>query len=118
MFENYVGNAIRNVLNSFLQVGQRLVFREGRTKAVGNVTKVIYHSPSAGHQGQGGIRAVKMARNEQRNRGQGGGSGGGGGSASQQNAAGAAAAASAAGAAAAAAAAATKQPGTSIAAKS
>ncbi len=47
------------------------MFREGRTKAVGNVTKVIYHSPSAGgaHMGQGGSKAAKMARNEQRNRG-------------------------------------------------
>ena len=29
----------------FLKVGQKLVFREGRTKAVGNVTKIIGYTP-------------------------------------------------------------------------
>lgn len=29
----------------FLKEGQRLVFREGRTKAVGSVTKIIPHNP-------------------------------------------------------------------------
>ena len=38
-----------------LQEGQRLVFREGRTKAVGNVTLVIPHNPvGAGGGGKGG----------------------------------------------------------------
>ncbi|KAI5717011.1 hypothetical protein M8J76_016071 [Diaphorina citri] len=32
----------------YLRAGQRMVFREGRTKAVGNVTKVL---PPSGHQG-------------------------------------------------------------------
>jgi GTPase len=32
----------------YLKVGQRLVFREGRTKAVGNVTKIVPHIPLAG----------------------------------------------------------------------
>ena len=30
----------------FLKEGQRLVFREGRTKAVGNVTKIIPYVPA------------------------------------------------------------------------
>jgi len=39
----------------YLQEGQRLVFREGRTKAVGNVTLVIPHNPvGAGGGGKGG----------------------------------------------------------------
>lgn len=67
----------------YLQEGQRLVFREGRTKAVGNVTLVIPHNPvglkdkaaagSAGHQGHSGLGGdksqAKAARNEQRHRG-------------------------------------------------
>ena len=53
----------------FLKVGQRLVFREGRTKAVGNVTKIIPHAPAGtttqGHKG----KPIKLTRNEQRNKG-------------------------------------------------
>ena len=53
----------------FLKVGQRLVFREGRTKAVGNVTKIIPHAPAGsatqGHKG----KPMKLTRNEQRNKG-------------------------------------------------
>jgi len=37
----------------FLKVGQRLVFREGRTKAVGNVTKVTAHIPLSEKSGGG-----------------------------------------------------------------
>ena len=68
------------------QEGQRLVFREGRTKAVGNVTQVIPHNPvglkdQKGHGQKGSTidshaasallagdkSAAKAARNEQRN---------------------------------------------------
>ena len=68
------------------QEGQRLVFREGRTKAVGNVTQVIPHNPiglkDQKGQGQksglidshaasallaGDKSAAKAARNELRN---------------------------------------------------
>ena len=53
----------------FLKVGQRLVFREGRTKAVGNVTKIVPHAPAGtttqGHKG----KPIKLTRNEQRNKG-------------------------------------------------
>merc|ERR1711936_484064 len=57
----------------FLKVGQRLVFREGRTKAVGNVTKVTAHIPlsdkaGGGLSGQarGGHKPQKMvARNRE-----------------------------------------------------
>ena len=58
------------------QEGQRLVFREGRTKAVGNVTLVIPHNPVGAAKGgqvgtsaadRGGDKAIaKAARNEQR----------------------------------------------------
>ena len=48
----------------FLKVGQRLVFREGRTKAVGNVTKVIPRPPTTAEAKAAG----KATRNEQRNR--------------------------------------------------
>jgi GTPase len=70
----------------YLQEGQRLVFREGRTKAVGNVTQVIPHNPVGlkDQKGQGpksGLidshaasallagdkSAAKAARNELRN---------------------------------------------------
>ena len=46
----------QSVIYSILvQEGQRLVFREGRTKAVGNVTLVIPHNPvGAGGGGKGG----------------------------------------------------------------
>ena len=56
----------------FLKEGQRLVFREGRTKAVGNVTLVIPHNPiGAAKKGEaiserGGKAMEKAARNEQR----------------------------------------------------
>jgi len=60
----------------YLQEGQRLVFREGRTKAVGNVTLVIPHNPVGAAKGgqvgtsaadRGGDKAIaKAARNEQR----------------------------------------------------
>jgi len=60
----------------YLQEGQRLVFREGRTKAVGNVTLVIPHNPVGATKGgqvgtsaadRGGDKAMaKAARNEQR----------------------------------------------------
>ena len=55
----------------FLKVGQRLVFREGRTKAVGNVTKVTAHVPlsekaGGGPQSRGGHKPQKMvARNRE-----------------------------------------------------
>ena len=68
----------------YLQEGQRLVFREGRTKAVGNVTLVIPHNPigikaDKGGGGGGGNATsggglhpdkatAKAARAEQRNR--------------------------------------------------
>ena len=75
------------ILSFFLQQeGQRLVFREGRTKAVGNVTQVIPHNPvglkDQKGQGQksglidshgnsallaGDKSAAKAARNELRN---------------------------------------------------
>jgi hypothetical protein len=32
----------------YLKVGQRLVFREGRTKAVGSVTKILPHVSAIG----------------------------------------------------------------------
>jgi GTPase len=61
----------------FLRVGQRLVFREGRTKAVGNVTKVTPHIPLSEKTGAGGAsgqarggqhKPQKMvSRNQQRN---------------------------------------------------
>jgi GTPase len=70
----------------YLQEGQRLVFREGRTKAVGNVTQVIPHNPiglkdqkGQGQKGNlvdshaasallaGDKSAAKAARNELRN---------------------------------------------------
>ena len=62
-----------------MQEGQRLVFREGRTKAVGNVTLVIPHNPVGAEKkgGQGGASATdrggdkaiaKAARNEQRHK--------------------------------------------------
>ena len=47
-----------------IKVGQRLVFREGRTKAVGNVTKVIPRPPTTAEAKAAG----KATRNEQRNR--------------------------------------------------
>ena len=34
----------------YLKVGQRLVFREGRTKAVGSVTKIIPHVSLVGQE--------------------------------------------------------------------
>lgn len=53
----------------FLKVGQRLVFREGRTKAVGNVVEIVPYVPSVGAgSGIQGGKPVKMVRNEQRNR--------------------------------------------------
>lgn len=51
----------------FLKQNQRLVFREGRTKAVGNVIKVIPHAP-AGQSNLPKHKPNKMTRNEQRNR--------------------------------------------------
>ena len=57
----------------YLKVGQRLVFREGRTKAVGNVTKIVAHIPLAGT----GQTSTNQSRNQksqkmmgQRNQGQ------------------------------------------------
>lgn len=61
----------------YLKVGQRLVFREGRTKAVGNVTKITPHIPLSekiGASGQGQTRGGQhkqqkmMGRNQQRKR--------------------------------------------------
>lgn len=43
----------------YLKPGQRLVFREGRTKAVGNVTKIIPHVSVVG-QGQGQSKSKQM----------------------------------------------------------
>jgi len=51
----------------YLKVGQRLVFREGRTKAVGTVTGIVKHAPAGSSLHKG--KLVKMTRNEQRNRG-------------------------------------------------
>ncbi|XP_040571781.1 GTP-binding protein 1 [Lepeophtheirus salmonis] len=48
----------------FLKVGNRLVFREGRTKAVGTVTKVIPYTSTAAMISKN--KPVKMIRNEQR----------------------------------------------------
>lgn len=60
----------------YLKEGQKLVFREGRTKAVGNVTKVIHYEPPTQQQ----IKA-KASKNVQQQRGEGkrrqGGGGGG-----------------------------------------
>ncbi|TRY73243.1 hypothetical protein TCAL_07399 [Tigriopus californicus] len=56
----------------FLKQNQRLVFREGRTKAVGNVVKVIPHAP-AGQSNLPKHKPNKMTRNEQRNRSMAGG---------------------------------------------
>lgn len=62
----------------FLRVGQRLVFREGRTKAVGNVTQIMPHIPlsekavvgtAAGHpQRTGAQKSQKMVGRNQRKR--------------------------------------------------
>merc|ERR1712004_844849 len=41
----------------YLKVGQRLVFREGRTKAVGNVTKLTPHIPLSGDKEKGQNRS-------------------------------------------------------------
>merc|ERR1711881_518643 len=49
----------------FLKVGQRLVFREGRTKAVGNVTKVTAHIPLSDKAGGGHKPQKMMARNRE-----------------------------------------------------
>ena len=67
---------LESVCLPIFQEGQRLVFREGRTKAVGNVTLVIPHNPvGAAKGGQGGTSVAdrggekamaKAARNEQR----------------------------------------------------
>lgn len=46
----------------FLKVGQRLVFREGRTKAVGNVTKIVPHIPLAATTGGQGSRVNKTQK--------------------------------------------------------
>eukprot|EP00095_Tigriopus_kingsejongensis_P005109 snap_masked-scaffold161_size295871-processed-gene-1.3 protein:Tk05109 transcript:snap_masked-scaffold161_size295871-processed-gene-1.3-mRNA-1 annotation:"gtp-binding protein 1" len=52
----------------YLKQNQRLVFREGRTKAVGNVVSVVPHAP-AGQSNLPKHKPNKMARNDQRNRG-------------------------------------------------
>merc|ERR550539_527068 len=44
----------------YLKEGQRLVFREGRTKAVGNVTKIQPHMPLAGT----GQTSTNQSRNQ------------------------------------------------------
>ncbi len=49
----------------FLKVGQRLVFREGRTKAVGNVTKIVGHIPLAGGT-KGDLAHVKSGQKQQK----------------------------------------------------
>ena len=56
LFSDSLYHSWQSVLYSILlQEGQRLVFREGRTKAVGNVTLVIPHNPvGAGGGGKGG----------------------------------------------------------------
>ena len=46
----------------YLKVGQRLVFREGRTKAVGSVTKIIPHVSAVGQdkgQSKAGVKTTK-----------------------------------------------------------
>ena len=55
----------------YLKVGQRLVFREGRTKAVGNVTNLTPHIPLSGEkekaQGRSGHnKTQKMVGRNQR----------------------------------------------------
>lgn len=51
----------------YLKVGQRLVFREGRTKAVGNVTKIVPHEPLASQASQARIqKSQKMVGRNQR----------------------------------------------------
>ena len=50
----------------FLKEGQRLVFREGRTKAVGNVTKIIPYVPAIVSKDK-----EKKSQNQQRQRQQG-----------------------------------------------
>ena len=57
----------------YLKVGQRLVFREGRTKAVGNVTKLTPHIPLSGEKEKaagrsGHNKTVKMIGRNQRKR--------------------------------------------------
>jgi len=55
----------------YLKVGQRLVFREGRTKAVGNVTRLVPHKPLSDKdkdKGQGRSGQKLMGRNNQRKR--------------------------------------------------
>ena len=52
----------------FLKEGQRLVFREGRTKAVGNVTKIIPYVPAIISKDK-----EKKSQNQQRQRQQGSG---------------------------------------------
>jgi len=52
----------------YLKEGQRLVFREGRTKAVGNVTKMFPHTPAG--QGQG-VKAKQKVTQQQQGRGEG-----------------------------------------------
>lgn len=54
----------------FLKVGQRLVFREGRTKAVGNVTKIVPHIPLAAAAGGITSRGAHM-KNQQKMTGRG-----------------------------------------------
>lgn len=53
----------------YLKEGQRLVFREGRTKAVGNVTKMFPHTPAG--QGQGAKAKQNKVTQQQQGRGEG-----------------------------------------------
>lgn len=46
----------------YIKPGQRMVFREGRTKAVGNVLKIIPHTASNAPQGSRN-KPMKIQRN-------------------------------------------------------
>jgi hypothetical protein len=62
----------------YLKTGQRLVFREGRTKAVGSVTKIIPHVSTVGQEkGQNKSGHHKNIKPQQQQQQQQGGSRGG-----------------------------------------
>ena len=64
----------------YLKTGQRLVFREGRTKAVGSVTKIIPHVSTVGQEkGQNKSGHHKNVKQQQQQQQQGGSRGGTGG---------------------------------------
>lgn len=59
----------------YLKVGQRLVFREGRTKAVGSVTKIIPHVSSVGQEKAQSKAGGKVTKPQQGGQGSRGGQG-------------------------------------------